>query len=144
MSLSLLEAQQRFAEWRSQKKKPREAIPQELWNVAVELTKIHSQSKVAKALGLNNSALSSKRKQQPTSSAVRSSSPTKPNFIEVSSSPHRTRMICTRIEIERCDGHRLRLFSSPDHPFGVLEVIEHFTQESHAATQCAESHLFSR
>ncbi len=54
---SLREGQLLFEGWRNTKTHPRQPIPENLWNVAAELTKKHSPTKVAKHLRLNVSAL---------------------------------------------------------------------------------------
>jgi len=121
---SLEDAQQCFAGWRSQKKTVREAIPEELWKIAVELTERYPQQTVAKELGLNVANLSRRRREQPTkiSQPIERSGP----FVELDLSASPSSGHCHRIEIERTDGHRLSVYAPPETPFDLQEVIHLF------------------
>ena len=143
MTLSLVEAQQRFAEWRAQKQSRREPIPTELWNLAGEVTKRHSQHEVAKALGLSSSALCKKRQETLNASNPSPQKQPSPKFVEINASPSQSTMSCTRIEIERSDGHRMRLFSSVECPFEIKEIIQNFIGENRDPSQRSEQNLFS-
>ena len=46
-----------FAVWRANKKKSRESIPEELWDAACRLTKMHSKNTITTALRLNGNVL---------------------------------------------------------------------------------------
>lgn len=141
MILSITEGQRRFAEWRAQKRTLREPIPEELWELAVALTKTHSQQKVAKALRLNTGELSRRRKsnhQEDSPSSVSHS-----RFVELNlSSPHSSGQ-CQRIEIERYDGHRMTLCAPPNEPFHIQDANELFLGESDASAQHPKQNLFS-
>ena len=54
MAQEIEEVKEQFAQWR-QNRKGREAIPDELWQAAVKLTKEHSINKIVKELNLSYS-----------------------------------------------------------------------------------------
>lgn len=139
---NLDEAKLRFTEWRQNKKNSREPIPKELWVLAVELTKTHSQQEVSKVLGLNSSTLCKKRKQVQSQSSPTPNKHASPKFVELNASSCQNMMTSTRIEIERNDGHRMRLFASVEHPFEVKDIIQHFIGGSNDPSQRSEQNLF--
>ena len=124
--LRLEEAKHQFENWRQNKKSTREHIPQELWSIAVELTKTHTQSEVSKTLGLNASSLCNHRKKGLSPKPKPPKSIPTPSFIELNLESPIRKGHCTRIELERTDGHRLRMFSDQEQPFDIQEIIHQF------------------
>lgn len=131
--MTLEECQQHFAAWRSQKKSLREPIPEELWELAVELTDNHSQKKVASALSLNVNELSRRRKSPRRNNQEVSES--KPHFIELELTGANLSGQCQRIEIERYDGHRMTLLAPPDNPFSIQDAMKLFLGGDDASSQ---------
>lgn len=142
MTLSLREGQRRFAEWRAQKQTLREPIPEELWELAVALTKTYSQQKVAQELRLNTGELSRRRKSNHPQEDS-STSATQSCFVELNLSSPPSSGQCHRIEIERYDGHRMTLCALPNKPFHLQEAIELFLGQSDASAQRSKQNLFS-
>ena len=103
---SLMNLQERFAIWRSQRRKPREPIPETLWQAAISLAGEHPLSQISKSLRIEYSKL--KRRWQETH---RPEFETK--FVETIFSPlppgPGTKPLA---EIASPSGHILRLFSS--------------------------------
>ena len=75
---TLKDVRKQFEQWRQTRKK-RGAIPDNLWEAAIELSKRHSPHKVSQTLHLNSSDLS-KRIEQSRSKQV--SEATEPKFID--------------------------------------------------------------
>lgn len=141
MTRSLREGQRRFAEWRAQKQTLREPIPEELWELAVALTKTYSQQKVAQELRLNTGELSRRRKSNHQEDSPTSVSQSR--FVELNFSSSPSSGQCHRIEIERYDGHRMTLCAPPNEPFHLQEAIELFLGQSDASSQRSKQNLFS-
>jgi len=139
MPLTLEEAKQRFSVWRSQKKYVREPIPEELWDLALELSSSYGQSTVAYQLNINPRSLRHRCPSSP--SQISLSSEPSPGFVELSLSSVSS-ISCQRIEIERNDGHRLTLSAPANTPFSIPEVIQLFLGGGNASTQCTKQNLF--
>jgi hypothetical protein len=73
----LVRAQQQFQAWRDQRT-PGTRIPQALWEIAVQLVKVHGVSRTAAALRLDYYSL-----KQRAEDVATPNSPTPPPFIEV-------------------------------------------------------------
>ena len=107
----LLALTEQFNCWRAQRTKPSERIPAELWDQAVELTRVLTNSYVAKQLHLSPGDLRRRAQAQKGSTAVTAPTGAVP-FIELtgvgfsSSCPPDNPL---SVEIERPDGARLRL-----------------------------------
>jgi hypothetical protein len=107
----LLALTEQFNRWRSQRTKPSERIPAELWEQAVELTQVLANSYVAKQLHLSPGDLRRRAQVQNGSAAV-AAPPGSIPFIELngvdftSSHPQNSPL---SVEFERPDGARLRL-----------------------------------
>ena len=107
----LLALTEQFNRWRAQRTKPSERIPAELWDQAVELTRVLTNSYVAKQLHLSPGDLKRRVQAQKGSAAIATSADPVP-FIELkgvglsSSCPPDNPL---SVEIERPDGARLRL-----------------------------------
>jgi hypothetical protein len=98
----LLEASQRFEDWRSSHS-GRRPIPETLWSAAAELAREHGVFRTAKVLRLDYSKL--KKQMMPTQPKAKP--PTPPAFVELIAPESTTTFECT-IEVEGPRG-RMRI-----------------------------------
>ena len=107
----LLDLAEQFNRWRTQRAKPSERIPAELWDQAVELTRVLTNSYVAKQLHLSPGDLRRRAQVPQGSTAVATCARSAP-FIELSGvgfSGSPLQNSPWSVELERPDGTRLRL-----------------------------------
>jgi len=109
-----------FAVWRTNKKKSRESVPEELWDAACRLTKMHSKSTIATALRLNGNVLRVKAECYfARKTKVKSINTTK--SISTVTKPW-------TITCERPDGLMLHLLGSSEVPSSIHQTISNFLQ----------------
>ena len=111
----------RFQDWRHRHTTPSEAIPQSLWEQAVTLTTVLSVSRVAQGIGVSWGTLKKRCTVQPSPPAAAEPCTTL-GFVEVATpTAWPVPTPGTEIEIQRCDGARLRIHSSEAHlPLATL------------------------
>ena len=118
---TLQAVQNQFVQWRNQKQHGREAIPEELWESVISLSSQHSRSQLCKALGLNSSALKSRLDNcHPISN--QNSNP----FVEVRLDSVEESVACSRVEVERLDGSRMRIHFQEGKSVPVASLIQTF------------------
>lgn len=97
-----------FEHWRQTRTRPRQRIPQELWDQAVALTTALPPSRVAKHLRL--SAADLKKHIAAHQESIEETHPTTLGFVEVSPVPSwQQHTPATQIELQRADGTRLHI-----------------------------------
>src|SRR5215471_20714960 len=110
----------RFQDWRHRRTTPSDSIRQLLWAQAVALTTVLSVSRVAQGIGVSWGTLKKRCTAQPSPAAAEPC--TTLGFVEVTTPavwPMPTPE--TEIELQRCDGARLRIRSSAAHlPLATL------------------------
>ena len=126
---SLADLAERFEQWRRTRASAHESIPAPLWNQAITLSRVLSDSKVAKRLRLSQTDL--KRRRLAQAAPVPNTMPTPaPPFVELtvptpypaaSSEP-------TLVEFERPDGARMRLRYPQSPPLAAL--VQTFLERS--------------
>jgi len=97
-----------FEHWRQTRTRPRQRIPQELWDQAVALTTALPPSRVAKHLRL--SAVDLKKHIAAHQESIEEPHPTTLGFVEVPPVPSwQQHTPATQIELHRADGTRLHI-----------------------------------
>lgn len=103
---NLQAVQKQFEQWRNQKRSRREPIPEELWESVISLSSQYGRGHLCKTLGLNSSALKSRLENYGSISKQQESN----HFVEVRLNPaDESGAICSKIEVERPDGSRMRI-----------------------------------
>ncbi len=124
-SLSLSDSQQQFQAWRLQKSHSKERIPEHLWQLAVQFCDTHPLTRVAKHLNLDVGSLRQHRQRLTAKPTV----PSSLRFVELDVSPAPSNSSrCQRVELERVDGVRMRLYCEATHDFDVTSLIHSFLQ----------------
>ena len=118
-----------FARWRQEKKTRSEAVPEELWNKALNLYPEYEASQICWQLRLEKKRLlkrlSDSGRYQTESSG----------FVQVQMEKCKslsTRLVCARIELERPDGSRLRFYGQFPFELEIGELLNSFVE----APQC--------
>lgn len=128
MEPTLESVQEQFAQWREQKTYARQRIPEPLWESALSLLEVHSQTTVLKTLGLNRGDFLRRWKERTGK---------KPHFVEVAGlknpPPLVSGLLCVEMELQRPDGYRLRLVSSERQPMNGQEALREFLGGNHAS-----------
>jgi hypothetical protein len=113
--VDLLELNDRFETWRTNRKYVREPIPDELWNAAADLSRRHPPSLVGRVLKLDPSRLKKLLTKRSARTSVRKRPqtaffqlPTEIPLPELESPLPQSAPGC-RLQIERPDGSRLTL-----------------------------------
>ncbi|MBA4369632.1 MAG: hypothetical protein C0403_18565 [Desulfobacterium sp.] len=112
-----------FEAWRANRKKRREPIPEQLWEAAKELVKIHSINKVSRTLGLNYTDLKKRilGKEYPLSANRKK----EPSLVELSYEPLFVPSECI-IEMEDKTGCRMKMCFRGETHFDLLELGKSF------------------
>ena len=119
---NLQSVEKQFEQWRNQKTHRREAIPEELWNSVICLSSQYSRSQLSKILHLNSSVLKSKLENHHTISK-----PTDESFVEVRfDSIEESSGTCSRLEVERRDGSRMRFHFEDRSSVPICSLIQTF------------------
>lgn len=105
---ALTELAGHFEHWRQSRATTREPIPQALWDQAVALSTVLSNSQVARRLRLSPTDLKKHRLAQQPSSSTQSTEAV-PQFVEIKPLPGSTSPGGTEVEFERADGARMRI-----------------------------------
>lgn len=142
LPLTLEELESEFQTWRSQKKYPREKVPEDLWQKAISLLPRYNQGTIIKRLHINREGFKKRLAPQALGQQISSQASTlvgkdqKTAFVEmeipfppVSQSP-----VCDRVEFERADGSRMSLYASPAQPFDINSLMTTFLGENHASS----------
>jgi PAS domain-containing protein len=118
---ALTELAGRFEYWRQTRATIRDRIPQALWDQAVVLSTVLSNSQVARRLRLSPTDLKKHRLARQRSLPAESTEVT-PQFIEITPSlPGSTLPGGTEVEFERPDGARMRIrYRESPPPLAVL------------------------
>jgi hypothetical protein len=126
---SLAELAERFEQWRRTRARAHESIPVPLWDQAVTLSRVLSDSQVAKRLRLSQTDLKKRRLAQASPALNKMPAPAPP-FVELtppapgpaaSSEP-------LLVEFERPDGARMRLRYPQSPPLAAL--VQAFLERS--------------
>ena len=132
--------QEQFTEWRNQKRKIRQPIPDSLWQAAIALIPNYTKSEIVRTLGLNYSALKQRLEERNAtrSDLVPTSEPQAVRLIEVDVSSalpscQSHSIFCDRIDVERRDGSRLSLYAKEGHSLDGIVLLKTFL-EGHDAT----------
>jgi len=119
---TLQAVQNQFTQWRNQKEHRREAIPDELWNSVISLSSQYGRSQLCKTLGLNSSVLKSK-----LDNCHPISNPDSNHFVEIRlDSVEESLVACTRLEVERLDGSRMRFHFQEGKTVPISSLIQTF------------------
>lgn len=107
---SLAELAERFEHWRRTRASVHEPIPAPLWDQAIALSRVLSDSRVAKRLRLSQTDLKKRRLAQATPVTSTAPAPVTP-FVELTAPTPwpATSSEPMRVEFERPDGARMRL-----------------------------------
>ena len=118
---SLAELAERFEQWRRTRANAHEPIPAPLWDQAVTLSRVLSDSKVAKRLRLSQTDLKRRRLGQPVPAPDKRPTPAPP-FVELTApTPYSAASNePTLVEFERPDGARMRLRYPQSPPLAAL------------------------
>jgi hypothetical protein len=122
----LEQAKQRFQQWR-RNKSHREPIPEELWDLAVELTSRCGISQVARELSLNFSAL--KKRMIGKAENTRDTMDKPGSFVELNMLADGVNLplssVCV-MELTRVDGANLKIYSAMGVQVDILRICEQF------------------
>ena len=106
---ALIELAGRFEHWRQSRATPRDRIPQALWDQAVTLSRVLSNSQVARQLRLSPTDWKKHRLAQQPSLSTPSTEIT-PQFVDITPPlPVSALPGGTEVEFERSDGARMRI-----------------------------------
>jgi len=108
-------------EWRQNRTVPG-AMPGALWDQAVALAKVFGICRIARAVGLDYSALRKRTEQVPATSLV------KPTFVQLPATiaPIETPVAPTTIEITARDGARMRIHLEAGHGTEAASIVAAF------------------
>lgn len=119
-------ARQKFQQWRSNKTY-REPIPEELWQLAIELSSRFLISQVARELSLNFMAL---KKRVIGKSERKNGMVDKPgSFVELKMLPGESNVPISSscvMELTRLDGTNLKIYSAVGRDMDILRICEQF------------------
>lgn len=129
-------AVRQFKDWRSHKKYRYERTPEQLWQLAEELTANYPSARVASKLGINHSQLK-KRCNAVDGQPTQAIAPV--DFVEALLPPVSVEAApaCEHIELERADGSRMRLRAPEDRPFDLHTIMTSFLGGGHASSNGA-------
>ena len=118
---SLADLAERFEGWRRTRASVHEPIPAPLWDQAVTLSWMLSDTKVAKRLRLSQTDLKRRRLAQPTLAPNQMPTPAS-QFVELTASTSYSAALSepTLVEFERPDGARMRLRYPQSPPLTAL------------------------
>ena len=124
---TLEEIKDKLEHWRKTKKSIREPIPQKLWQQAVELSKKHSVSSVAKALRLSYTDLKNRAHGLSISKPAKKKRDS--DFIEIKcEQPFLVSETTIEIEVEKGSKMRICFKGKPD--FDLMNLVKVFQQKS--------------
>lgn len=129
-----------FEKWRLTRSSRKERIPDYLWEQATQLCANFSIDLVSKSLRLNFNDLKRRLRQTPLPSPM---SLERSDFVEVSLpilSPFqipesRSEFCCERVEVERKDGLKMRMYAKDFHSLDALAERGAFLGGNHAANK---------
>ena len=119
---TLEQVREQFSAWRKSRGK-RSAIPDALWQAAVNLCQDHSISKISSTLGLNHTVLKQRVKACALSQPVPSISA--PSFIELDVAPSGSTAGCI-VEMSDQKGASMRMYFKGEAGFDLLELGKAF------------------
>ncbi len=121
MSPDIAEALEQFKKWR-RTRKSRKPIPEDLWQSAIKLSKIHSVNKISKELSLNHTAL----KKRVYDSEIISSS-----FIEIDipSPPLQISVSECVVEMVDVNGAQMKMYFKGEAGIDLLELGKAFWEK---------------
>ncbi len=116
---NLKEVQNKFHRWRKSRKE-RRAIPEELWEAAVGLSKYYSIHQISRALRLNHTALR-KRVEDSNKKAD-----TTPAFVELQIRDRSPSSAHCMVEMEKQDGATMKMYFHGEADLDLLELGKAF------------------
>ena len=119
LAVGLTRVEPELAAWR-QRRRPREAIPEELWRLIVPLARAHGVSPVAQALGLNYTTLKERTLPGETVAPARNRTG---GFLEVPVLGWPAAAACS-LELEDGQGTKLTLRLAGSEPSVVLTLAQ--------------------
>ena len=145
MKQTLQAVQEQFTIWRKNKSYRQEAIPDHLWKAAIALVSRYSKAEIIKTLRLNHGDFCQRLHGQ---SNTKKLTPPVPQFIELAGlrnpAPAFSALPCQRLELERPDGCRLRLYATETQVLNGQEIIQEFLKGSHASGHSTNQDFSSR
>ncbi len=118
LSSDIIEAKKQFSHWRKTRKS-RKPIPKDLWQTAINLSRIHSVNKISKELCINHTALKKRvhDSQIVSSSFIEIDIPSPPSQISVSE--------CV-VEMVDVDGTQMKMYFKGEAGIDLLELGKTF------------------
>jgi hypothetical protein len=123
---TLQTVRRRLERWRARRWR-HEAIPEELWAAAVQLTEEHSLLEISKALGLNYTNLKERAGRR---ASGESRAENESGFVEVCLPGCAPASREYSLELENGRGEKLRLSVKGEAEAGVLRVLEAFWERT--------------
>ncbi len=121
LSPDIAEAKNQFKHWRKTRKS-RKPIPEDLWQSAINLSKIYSVNKISKELSLNHTALKKRfhDSQIISSSFIEIDMPSPPSQISVSE--------CV-VEMVDVNGSQMKMYFKGEAGIDLLELGKSFWEK---------------
>jgi hypothetical protein len=130
-SLTLEELREQFEQWRKNKLPKERRIPEQMWEAAVELSSKYPFALIVKELRLNRDEykrrLGLKKQNQPTQELM-----VKSDFVEIPVHlmeglyQHNNNHRCEKVELERADGTKMRLYAANGGQLEAISLIKVF------------------
>ena len=134
-NLTLEELEVQFQAWRHQKKCLREKVPEELWKRAIALTDRYGVAPLIKRLNLNYHGFKRRlgKKDLEPQAVIQKETASAFVAVDIPFSSPSSFATCDRVEVERVDGTRMRLYALANQSFDVHSLMNTFLEDSPAS-----------